>query len=156
MSRNASLQLHAKTLLSARSTASEFQGSEKPGFPSDKLAPSGLPPEHHGHLQLASLGSGTQACQQPRPVSSGRWPSCLGLAGPLRGAGASGGLSREPEATALLPAMLTQKHNPSSSRSCPPRDYFSLWTWGQRQLERASMWLSEEQVPWGEEKPVGL
>lgn len=54
MSRNASLQLHAKTLLSARSTASEFQGSEKPGFPSDKLAPSGLPPEHHGHLQLGA------------------------------------------------------------------------------------------------------
>lgn len=54
MNRNASLQLHAKTLLSARSTASEFQGSEKPGFPSDKLAPSGLPPECHGHLHLGA------------------------------------------------------------------------------------------------------
>ena len=54
MNRNTSLQLHSKTLLSACSTASEFQGSEKPGFPSDKLASSGLPPERHGHLQLGA------------------------------------------------------------------------------------------------------
>lgn len=53
MSRNTSLQLHSSALLSACSAASEFQGSD-PGFPSDKLASSGLAPERHGHLQWAA------------------------------------------------------------------------------------------------------
>lgn len=108
---------------------------------------------HHRHLQVGLFGlwrhkpasSPDQSAVGAGPAPGPRWASesrCI------RGLVRSRGYSTA--------SCCANTSNPSSSCSCP-RSCFSLWTQGQRQLERAGMWLSEEHVPWGEEEAqVGL